>query len=93
VIHTENSGFASPTLGQHISTFRGYQILFSIRKVQAIIVLLRRNSIYNNVGCNKHIFDNTVKQVLLYGSEVWGTSIANKINKEEPSLFSYSLLF
>jgi hypothetical protein len=30
-IYTENSGFASPTLGQHISTFRGYQILFSIR--------------------------------------------------------------
>ena len=30
-IHTENSGFASPTLGQHISTFRGYRILFSIR--------------------------------------------------------------
>jgi hypothetical protein len=29
VIHTENSGFASPTLGQHISTFRGYRILFS----------------------------------------------------------------
>jgi hypothetical protein len=28
-IHTENSGFASPTLGQHISTFRGYRILFS----------------------------------------------------------------
>jgi hypothetical protein len=25
-IYTENSGFASPTLGQHISTFRGYQI-------------------------------------------------------------------
>jgi hypothetical protein len=24
-------GFASPTLGRHISTFRGYQILFSIR--------------------------------------------------------------
>jgi hypothetical protein len=23
-MHTENSGFASPTLGQHISTFRGY---------------------------------------------------------------------
>ena len=30
-IYTENSGFASPTLGQHISMFRGYQILFSIR--------------------------------------------------------------
>ena len=30
-INTENSGFASPTLGQHISTFRGYRILFSIR--------------------------------------------------------------
>jgi hypothetical protein len=33
VIHTENSGFASPTLGQHISTFRGYRILFSIINV------------------------------------------------------------
>jgi hypothetical protein len=33
VIHTENSGFASPTLGQHISTFRGYRILFSIIKI------------------------------------------------------------
>ena len=30
-LHTENSGFASPTLGRHISTFHGYQILFSIR--------------------------------------------------------------
>ena len=30
-IHTENSGFASPTLGQYISMFRGYRILFSIR--------------------------------------------------------------
>ena len=29
-IHTENSGFASPTLGRRISTFRGYRILFSI---------------------------------------------------------------
>jgi hypothetical protein len=28
-MHTEHSGFASPTLGQHISTFRGYRILFS----------------------------------------------------------------
>jgi hypothetical protein len=26
-----NSGFTSPTLGRHISTFRGYRILFSIR--------------------------------------------------------------
>jgi hypothetical protein len=30
MLYTENSGFASPTLDQHISTFRGYQILFSI---------------------------------------------------------------
>jgi hypothetical protein len=30
-LHKENSGFATPTLGRHISTFRGYQILFSIR--------------------------------------------------------------
>ena len=31
-LHKENSGFAAPTPGQHIFTFRGYQILFSIRK-------------------------------------------------------------
>jgi hypothetical protein len=31
VLHKENSGFVAPTLGRHISTFRGYQILFSIR--------------------------------------------------------------
>jgi hypothetical protein len=30
-LHKENSGFASPTLGRHISTFRAYRILFSIR--------------------------------------------------------------
>jgi hypothetical protein len=30
-LHKENSGFASPTLGRHISTFCGYRILFSIR--------------------------------------------------------------
>jgi hypothetical protein len=30
-LYKENSGFAAPTLGRHISTFRGYLILFSIR--------------------------------------------------------------
>jgi hypothetical protein len=30
-VDPENSGFAAPTLGGHISTFRGYRILFSIR--------------------------------------------------------------
>jgi hypothetical protein len=30
-LHKENSGFAAPTLGRHISRFHGYQILFSIR--------------------------------------------------------------
>ena len=30
-LHTENSGFAAPTLVRHISTFRGYRILFSIQ--------------------------------------------------------------
>jgi hypothetical protein len=30
-LHTENSWFVSPTLGRHIFTFRGLQILFSIR--------------------------------------------------------------
>jgi hypothetical protein len=30
--------------------------LWCSSQVQAIIVLLYRNSIYNNVGCNKHLF-------------------------------------
>jgi hypothetical protein len=30
-LHKENSEFATPTLGRHISTYRGYLILFSIR--------------------------------------------------------------
>ena len=32
-LHKENSGFAAPTLGRHISTFRGYRILFAIRNL------------------------------------------------------------
>ena len=31
-LHKENSVFATPTLGWHISMFRGYQIYVSIRK-------------------------------------------------------------
>ena len=30
-LHKKNSGFAAPTPGRHISTFRDYKILFSIR--------------------------------------------------------------
>jgi hypothetical protein len=30
-LYKENSGFAALTLGRHISTFRGYWVLFSIR--------------------------------------------------------------
>jgi len=30
-LYKENSGFAVPTLGRHISTLCGYRILFSIR--------------------------------------------------------------
>jgi hypothetical protein len=32
-LHKENSGFASPTLGRHISTFCDYRIVFSIRNL------------------------------------------------------------
>jgi hypothetical protein len=32
-LHKKNSGFAAATLGRHISTFRGYRILFSIRNL------------------------------------------------------------
>jgi hypothetical protein len=30
-IYTKNSGFVSPALGRHISTFRGYRMLLTIR--------------------------------------------------------------
>ena len=30
-LHKKNSGFAASTPSRHISTFRGYRILFSIR--------------------------------------------------------------
>ena len=32
-LHKESSGFAAATLRRHISTFRGYRILFSIRNL------------------------------------------------------------
>ena len=48
-LHKENSGFAAPTLGQHISTFRGYQILLAhlTRRVMwAIAITWRLSSSY-----------------------------------------------
>ena len=37
-----------------------------------------------------HIFDHTVKPVLLYGSEIWGASMLNKLNHNEKFLFNLS---
>jgi hypothetical protein len=37
----ENSGFASPTLGRHISTFRGYQNVYISRSKRVV-----RNNIF-----------------------------------------------
>jgi hypothetical protein len=39
-MHTENSGFASPTLGQHISTFRGYRILTAAESRTSLLFAL-----------------------------------------------------
>jgi hypothetical protein len=35
-----------------------------------------------------HVFDHTVKPVLLHGSEIWGIFDAKKINKVKDSYFN-----
>ena len=45
-LHKENSGFSAPTPGLHIFTFRGYQILFSIRNPYNINLFTNHFSIH-----------------------------------------------
>ena len=52
-LHTENSWFASPTLGRHISTFRGYRILFSIRNPHIIASPIIFLFIHNHLTLRK----------------------------------------
>jgi hypothetical protein len=40
-----------------------------------------------NVKTLLHIFDHTVKPIVLYGSEVWGATLARKLNKEKEVLY------
>jgi hypothetical protein len=47
VLHKENSGFATPTLGRHISTIRGYRILFSIWKRKPLYKSLHQSFFYS----------------------------------------------
>jgi hypothetical protein len=61
---------------------RGLKALFKFRK--------SFNLYKPKIKTLLHIFDHTVTPVLLYGSEVWGTSMVNKINKEERFLFNLS---
>ena len=35
-----------------------------------------------------HVFDHTIKPVLLYGSEIWGTFSVEKLNKLKDSYFN-----
>ena len=46
-LHKENSGFAALTLGRHISTLRGYRILFSIRNPYIIYQSLHQSFLYS----------------------------------------------
>ena len=61
---------------------RGLKALFKFRK--------SFNLYKPKIKTLLHIFDHTVKPVLLYGSEVWGTSMVNEINKEERFLLNLS---
>ena len=53
-LHKENSGFAAPTLGRHISTFHGYQILFSIRNPY-IKRFINHFSIHSQPSCSQKV--------------------------------------
>ena len=50
-MYTQNSGFAHATLPWHISTFRDYRILFSIRNTSPIIFLFIHNHLTFRKWC------------------------------------------
>jgi hypothetical protein len=63
-LHTENIGFAATTLRRHISTFRGYRILFSYQWQEQVtfyemmmLALMVFNTTFNNISviscCNR----------------------------------------
>ena len=59
-LHKENSIFAAPTLGRHISTFRGYQILFSIRNPY-INRFINHFSIHSQPSCPQKVVLHSIK--------------------------------
>lgn len=89
---------------KHVTTYKYLGILFSATGnfSPCKVDLYRRASkanfklckYFNNLNINVrtmlHLFDNMVKPVLLYGSEIWSTINTNstKINKDNFSLFS-----
>jgi hypothetical protein len=82
-MHTENSGFASPTLGQHISTFRGYQILFSIRNPYINRFLIFDGNILNLICA--HAYEGPFAGLALEGEKValWLlTSLCTSVKRE-----------
>ena len=65
-LHKKNSGFTAPTLGLHISTFRGYQILFSIRNAY----INRFTNHFSRVML-LYRFTNHFSRVMLKSAEDW----------------------
>jgi len=57
-LHKKDSGFAESTLLRHISTLRGYRILFSIRNpykiASPIIFLFIHNHLTSESGATLH---------------------------------------
>ena len=58
------------------------------RGLKALFKYKKSFNLYKpKINTLSHIFDHTVKPVLLYGSEIWGSSVINKLNKNEHNLF------
>lgn len=58
------------------------------RGLKALLKYKKSFNLYKpKINTLSHIFDHTVKPWLLYGSEIWGASVINKLNKNEHNLF------
>ena len=80
---------------KHLSDYRTVRLsdcrIIATAPLKALLKFKKSFNLYKpKIKTLLHIFDHTVKPVLLYGSEVWGTSMVNKINKEERFLFNLS---
>ena len=64
-------------------SYRGKECIIYIRKVLKFFFKIRKYFEHHKTKIKTilHVFDHTVKPVLLYGSEVWGIFAVDKLQK------------